>query len=517
MLQTSRPSLALAALLALLLPAASSAASAQAARGDSLPAMRAALRAATAVADSAAIAAITEEIGLEHWRADRFDSALVHLLRGRELSAMRADSTAVARISNAIGSTHYQLGNYDLALQAYMRSLAIRRVEGNAMGQAYLRANIALAYRDWRQFDRALSAADSAVLLAEASGNGQTLGYALNTRASVLIGMQRYAEARDAAERSLAAYYSGTPPISERDSLSAWSLNVMLLGEADLAEGRAEDALRRFAEIADRAERGNTRRGRAHAALAMARAQEALGQLSAAAASLRTAAAEAEAIGHRAFRLEALAGQSRLAERQGQVREALRLARARDALRDSVFDARTAQRVAAIELEADAARERAAAAELAVQQAEQARHLRLQRLLLILGALLLLLTLLFVAALVRGNREVRARERLLATRNRELQDALAEVQTLSGFIPICANCKSVRDDEGYWRSVDEYLSSRAMAQFSHSICNNCGPQLYGDDWEPHTGPVRPLPPDASAPATPTPPAARPAVDRRRGR
>jgi tetratricopeptide (TPR) repeat protein len=486
--QTSRLRVSLAVLG--VLAALPQALAAQASPGDSLRALRAALAAATTSHDTAAIARLSEEIGLEHWRADRFDSALVHLLHGRDLAARRADSTSVARMSNSIGSAHYQLGNYDLALQSYVRSLAIRRSEGNAMGQAYLRANIALAYRDWRQFDRALVAADSAVLLAESVGNGQTLGYALNTRASVLVGMRRFAEARDAAERSLAAYYSGTPPISQRDSLSAWSLNVMLLGEADLAEGRAEDALRRFTEIAERAERGNTRRGRAHAALAVARAQEALGRLSDATAALRRAESLAADIGNRNFRLQALGGLSRIAERRGQADVALRYAREADALRDSLFDARTAQRVAAIELEAEAERQRAATQVLATQQVEQAKHLRHQRSLITLGGLLLVLTLAFSFMVVRGTRAVRARERLLAQRNHELQEALAEVQTLSGFIPICANCKNVRDDEGYWRSVEEYLSSRAMAQFSHSICNSCGPKLYGADWDPQSGPTR---------------------------
>lgn len=443
---------------------ASPAGAQQSAASDTLPALRAAANAARVAHDTAALTGILEEIGLAHWRADRFDSALVHLLASRDLAAVRGDSVTVARVSNSLGSSHYQLGNYELALQSYMRSLSIRAADGNVRGQAYLYANIAKAYQDWHQFDRALTSADSAVALAEVSDDGHTLGYALNTRADILLDLGRYDEAREGVERSLAAYYSGTPPISTRDSLSAWSINIMLLGEVDLAEGSHVDALRRFSEVYASARRGRSLRGQSHASLQVARAQQALGRHREARDAFEQALGAADSTGNRAFRLEALMGLSQTAERLGNASAALLYARQHDALRDTLFDARTAQRVAAIELEAEAARQRAAALSLMRQQLAQAAALRRQQALTGVAALLLVITLGFVVALLRANREVRR---------------------LSSFIPICASCKNVRDDAGYWQSVEEYLASRSIAQFSHSICNNCGPKLYGDDWEPH--------------------------------
>jgi PAS domain-containing protein len=66
------------------------------------------------------------------------------------------------------------------------------------------------------------------------------------------------------------------------------------------------------------------------------------------------------------------------------------------------------------------------------------------------------------------------RERLIA----ELQAALVSVKTLRGLLPICANCKKVRDDEGYWRSVEEYVMEHSEAHFSHGICPDCMKKLY---------------------------------------
>ena len=59
-----------------------------------------------------------------------------------------------------------------------------------------------------------------------------------------------------------------------------------------------------------------------------------------------------------------------------------------------------------------------------------------------------------------------------------LRDALAEVRTLQGFIPICSGCKKIRDDEGYWQQVETYIQERSDAQFSHSICPECAEKLY---------------------------------------
>ena len=68
------------------------------------------------------------------------------------------------------------------------------------------------------------------------------------------------------------------------------------------------------------------------------------------------------------------------------------------------------------------------------------------------------------------------KERLIV----ELQQALANVKTLSGLLPICASCKKIRNDDGYWTMVETYLSDHSEAEFSHGICPDCGKELYGD-------------------------------------
>ncbi len=60
----------------------------------------------------------------------------------------------------------------------------------------------------------------------------------------------------------------------------------------------------------------------------------------------------------------------------------------------------------------------------------------------------------------------------------ELQEALSEIKTLRGFIPICAHCKKIRDDQGYWNRIENYIQDHTDAQFSHGICPDCVKEIY---------------------------------------
>ena len=60
----------------------------------------------------------------------------------------------------------------------------------------------------------------------------------------------------------------------------------------------------------------------------------------------------------------------------------------------------------------------------------------------------------------------------------DLTDSLEDVKILSGLLPICASCKKIRDDEGLWNQVEEYIHEHSEAQFSHGLCPDCMKKLY---------------------------------------
>jgi len=87
-----------------------------------------------------------------------------------------------------------------------------------------------------------------------------------------------------------------------------------------------------------------------------------------------------------------------------------------------------------------------------------------------------------VASLARSKAaleiQVAHRTAELHARNRELSSALGKVRQLSGLLPICASCKKIRDDRGYWNQLEQYFTEHSDVGFSHGICPDCIPKLY---------------------------------------
>jgi len=86
-----------------------------------------------------------------------------------------------------------------------------------------------------------------------------------------------------------------------------------------------------------------------------------------------------------------------------------------------------------------------------------------------------------IIALLGVTRDITKRKRIedvLEVERRQLRKALEEVKTLRGIVPICASCKKIRDDKGFWSQVEKYVSEHTEAKFSHSICPDCAIELY---------------------------------------
>jgi len=83
-------------------------------------------------------------------------------------------------------------------------------------------------------------------------------------------------------------------------------------------------------------------------------------------------------------------------------------------------------------------------------------------------------------------RDVTERRRIEEERERlilKLQDAIFQVKALSGLLPICASCKKIRDDKGYWNQIEAYIKDHSEAEFSHSICPDCAKKLYPEFYD----------------------------------
>lgn len=77
------------------------------------------------------------------------------------------------------------------------------------------------------------------------------------------------------------------------------------------------------------------------------------------------------------------------------------------------------------------------------------------------------------------HRAEQERKQLIA----ELKESLEKVKTLSGILSICASCKKIRDDRGYWNQIESYIRDRSEAEFSHGICPECCKKLYPEFYD----------------------------------
>ncbi len=87
----------------------------------------------------------------------------------------------------------------------------------------------------------------------------------------------------------------------------------------------------------------------------------------------------------------------------------------------------------------------------------------------------------WVAAILGLQKNKTEQQRAMVLLERE--KALQEVRILRGFLPICASCKKIRDDNGYWTQIEEYIRDHSEAEFTHSVCPDCVKKLYPEFYE----------------------------------
>lgn len=445
---------------------------------------------ARSVRDSVTLANAIYRIGITYWSEHVLDSARKYLDSALVYERPLGDPVALARVYNGIGATYYQLGIYEPALEAFLQALPLRRASTDSAGLARTLTNIGKVYHDWGQYSRAHSALTEAAEVARHARDGAAaLGYALNSLAMLQIDRGELADARKLMQQSIDAYNMPGGLYSAADSIASWEYNATSEGVLLLREGHWQEARVILMAVLKSTTDRKSDIGRAKALLYLGEANAKLSNVAVARSQFEEALALARAGEQRIVALEALNHLANLEYEAGNATASLRSLRAYTALRDTIFDQDAALRIAAREARAETDAALQANQLLRTQSAQQAIVISRQRIVVALSAVIATLVsalLILVARFQRRDRErvgqLTVANSELETVNKQLKTALAEVRTLSGLIPICSNCKKVRDDQGYWNAVESFISEHSNATFSHSICQECGPKLYGELW-----------------------------------
>jgi len=457
---------------------------------EALAGFRRTLRRATLAQDAQTLGDAWHNGGVTHWTRANYDSALVWLQQAQRYRELGADRAAYGRTMNTLGSSYYQLGEYGPALEAFFRSLTVWNQAHDSVGVVRTLTNIGKTFHDWGQLDKAQQVLKDAESLArKLPGRHTPLGYALNSLAMLAIDRGDYAAVPALVTESRENYSTRHPDVSLADSAGAWSLNTSAEGLLRIRRGQPAEALPLLDSVYQVAAERRSVRGLARVQLYLGEAHAALGHTDEARRALQASLEASASVSQRLLSLAALRQLAELEERAGNSRLALARLRAYQALRDTVFDQDAAQRIAVMQAREEADRARMANVQLREAQRAQDATIARQRTAVGMGSAILVLALSLAGVLVYTNTRGRQREAALSEANSELNDAnvrlrgaLSEVRTLSGLIPICSNCKNVRDDQGYWAAVETWVSQHSDARFSHGICQSCGPVLYGELW-----------------------------------
>ncbi len=249
--------------------------------------------------------------------------------------------------------------------------------------------------------------------------------------------------------------------------------------------GEAEAALELFAQALELWRGAGDAHGEAVAALNLGRAQAALGRYDLAAESLRLALATFDRIDARLRSVETLEALSDLEAARGRPTEALSNLRGARELLQTTVATDVARRLS------EARHERRRAVELEARRRERNAF-----------AAIALLSLALVGLVSYGYRQRRRSEQRHRAKAEALATAISETRTLRGLLPICAGCKRIRDDVGYWEHLEVYIRERSEAEFTHGLCPDCVgryfPEAEGDDAPAQVAPSRVAGPGASS-------------------
>ena len=112
-------------------------------------------------------------------------------------------------------------------------------------------------------------------------------------------------------------------------------------------------------------------------------------------------------------------------------------------------------------------------------EADDWRNIVFIQCLLPIGLTLFIVVLtLFVVLLNRSRQNIENQYAAKLKLVQELQEAMHHVKLLQGILPICARCKKIRDNTGYWNQVEAYIRAHSMADFTHGLCPDCEEELY---------------------------------------
>ncbi|HUE85950.1 MAG TPA: tetratricopeptide repeat protein [Vicinamibacterales bacterium] len=386
---------------------------------------------------------------------------------------------------NTLGLIEADAGRFAEALEYHLKALAIREREGDTEGLSYSFNNLGNAYRNMGEYDTALEYHKQGLALKIELGNPSSEAYSHHN-----IGLVYFAMGDD--PNALAAYRRGLEIRERLNDPRALGVSLNAIGQVEARTDPAA-ALRTYARALTLRRDTGDERGEMATELNLGDVYQSMNDLTRATAAFNRALALGERIDAPLMQSNALRALAEVRAARGDYRAAYQHQLQHQEARDRMFNQDNAERFQRLQVAHEADRQQRQIQLLeqegALRDAElaQVRTIR-TALAVIAGLVIVSLALLYGRFRLKHQSEVSFRAQAAA-----LSEALQRVRTLKGMLPICASCKKIRDDNGYWTQVEAYVSSHSGAEFTHSICPSCLELLYPDDHVETPHPDQPAP------------------------
>lgn len=393
------------------------------------------------------------------------DLARQHARESVRLYAEAKDARGESQGYNTLGLIEADDGQFAEALDYHLKALAIRERTSDREGLAYSYNNLGNAFRNMGDFEKALEYHKQGLALKIALGNRPSEAYSHQNMGLVYYAMGDHVNA-------LAAYGRALAIREELDDPRGVGVSLNAIGQVE-ATTNPRAALRTYQRALALRRKTGDERGEMATEINLGNVYRRIGDTGRATAAYNRALTLGARLDTPLMRSNALKALAEVEAERGNHEAAYRHQLQHQDVRDKMFNDENAERFQRLQVAHEAERQQRQIELLqqqgALRDAELAR-VRTARTALGAVAALVLVSLALLYARFRLKQQSEARLRAQAE---ELATALARVQALKGLLPICAWCKKVRDDDGYWTQVEAYVARHSKAEFTHCICPSC--------------------------------------------
>jgi tetratricopeptide (TPR) repeat protein len=373
-------------------------------------------------------------LGTVNQEAGNFAEAMSYCRKSMEISEKLEDKNGMASVHGIMASSYRSQGMIDKALEHYHESLRRKQECGagkDELALCYL--NIGACYSSLLRLDLAQSSYEYSRKIWEESGNRAKLAYIYNNMGSVYGKKEELDKAQEYFQKALDI----REDLGDKKGIASTLCN---LGSLQQNLGDNISALDFFTRSLEQFEEIGNKRGIAYTCNCLGGLHIILGRLDEAEELISRGLSITRKLKIKDCEILCLENITDLYEAKGDLQQVVVYFRELKICLEEYLNEKSMDKVAGLQVQFETEKKE--------KEAEICRLKNLE----------------------------------LSRKNDQLRDALAHVKKLQGLLPICASCKKVRDDDGYWKQIEFYISEHSDAQFTHGICPECSIKQFGIDF-----------------------------------